>query len=130
MLTPALIGIGKGANLPNASTFCGRCESVCPMKIPLPKLMRHWREAEFQSGAPPWTQRTALAAWAALARRPRLYHLAMRFAAATLGAFGGAGRRFRRLPLAGGWTRHRDLAAPEGRTFQQLWAETQRGVPK
>ena len=44
VLTPSLIGVDKGGHLPNASTFCGRCESVCPMKIPLPKMMRHWRE--------------------------------------------------------------------------------------
>ncbi len=47
VLTPTLIGIAEAGNLPNASTFCGRCESVCPMKIPLPKMMRHWREREF-----------------------------------------------------------------------------------
>ena len=34
------IGIEKGWPLPNASTFCGRCEEVCPVRIPLPKLMR------------------------------------------------------------------------------------------
>ena len=130
VLTPALIGIGKGANLPNASSFCGRCESVCPMRIPLPKLMRHWREADFAVGQQPFMQRAALAAWAALATRPRLYHLAMRFAAAGLGAAGSLRGRFRRLPLARAWTRHRDLAAPQGRTFQQLWSEQQRGVPR
>ena len=37
VLTPTLIGIDKGGHLPNASTFCGRCESVCPVRIPLPK---------------------------------------------------------------------------------------------
>ncbi|MGH7083817.1 MAG: lactate utilization protein B, partial [Acetobacteraceae bacterium] len=47
VLTPALIGVDKAGHLPNASTFCGRCESVCPMKIPLPGMMRHWREREF-----------------------------------------------------------------------------------
>lgn len=130
VLTPALIGIGAGANLPNASTFCGRCESVCPMRIPLPKLMRHWREADFEAGQPPLMQRMALKAWAGLAKRPRLYHLAMRFGAALLGAAGRGRGRLTWLPLAGGWTKHRDLAAPEGRTFQQLWAETQRGVPR
>ena len=41
VLTPSLIGVKDAGNLPNASTFCGSCESVCPMKIPLPKLMRH-----------------------------------------------------------------------------------------
>jgi len=130
VLTPALIGVEKGASLPNASTFCGRCEAVCPMKIPLPKLMRHWREAEFEAGLPPLHQRLALRAWAALARRPALYHYAMRFAAAALSALGGGDRRLRTLPFAGGWTKHRDLAAPQGRTFQQLWAETRRGVPR
>lgn len=132
VLTPALIGIEKGANLPSASTFCGRCESVCPMRIPLPKLMRHWREADFEAGQPPWTQRMALAAWAGLATRPRLYHLTMRFSAALLSAaarWRGRGR-FHWLPLARGWTQHRDLAAPQGRTFQQLWSETHQGVPK
>ena len=34
VLTPALIGIDKAGQLPNASTFCGRCEEVCPMTHP------------------------------------------------------------------------------------------------
>ena len=40
VLTPTLIGIDKAGHLPNASTFCGRCEEVCPMRIPLPRMMR------------------------------------------------------------------------------------------
>ena len=130
VMTPALIGIAKGGDLPNASTFCGRCESVCPMKIPLPKLMRHWREAEFQAGGAPWPYRLGLGVWGYLARRPRAYHLLARFAAAGLGALGRGKGALRWLPLAGGWTAHRDLPAPQGRTFQQLWSETERRVPR
>ena len=48
VLTPSLIGVAEGGQLPNASTFCGRCEAVCPVRIPLPKMMRHWREREFE----------------------------------------------------------------------------------
>ena len=48
VLTPQLIGIEQGWPLPNASTFCGRCEEVCPVRIPLPKLMRHWRTEQFE----------------------------------------------------------------------------------
>lgn len=100
------------------------------MKIPLPKLMRHHREAEYDLGGGTWAYRKGLKAWAWLARRPRLYHLAMRFGVMGLKAYALGRGSFRSLPLAGGWTRHRDLAAPQGRTFQQLWAETQRGVPR
>src|SRR6201993_4478063 len=46
VLTPSLLGVAEAGHLPNASTFCGQCESVCPVKIPLPKLMRHWRARE------------------------------------------------------------------------------------
>src|SRR5215217_1593978 len=64
VLTPSLIGVENSALLPNASTFCGRCEEVCPMRIPLPGLMRHWREEEFKAGDTPLTYRLGLKAWA------------------------------------------------------------------
>ena len=115
VLTPALAGIERTANLPNASTFCGKCESVCPVKIPLPKMMRHWREREFERHLTP----------AGAAAQPRA--LALRRAAAGAlpdGDAGGGGgarrcgpraRRVRSLPFAGGWTEGRDLPLPEGR---------------
>ncbi len=53
----------EGEHLPNASTFCGRCESVCPVRIPLPKLMRHWREREFERHLTPATVRSGLPLW-------------------------------------------------------------------
>jgi L-lactate dehydrogenase complex protein LldF len=126
VLTPALVGLAASHDLPNASTFCGRCEAVCPMKIPLPGLMRLWREKEFDQKLTPAHVRAGLKAWAFFAKRPRLYHLAARLAATTLGALGRSTGRFARLPLASGWTRHRDLPAPQGRTFQELWAERER----
>ena len=62
VLTPALVGVGEAGHLPNASTFCGRCESVCPVKIPLPKMMRHWREREFARRLSPPAYRSGPAA--------------------------------------------------------------------
>lgn len=121
VLTPTLIGIDKAGHLPNASTFCGRCESVCPMRIPLPRMMRAWREREFERHLNPAVQRWGLKAWAFLARRPALYRLASSVAAKAIGWLSGGKGRLARLPLAGGWTRHRDLPAPEGKTFQELW---------
>jgi len=126
VLTPTLLGVDKAGHLPNASTFCGRCESVCPVRIPLPKLMRHWREREFERHLTPATVRSGLAFWGFFATRPRLYGLATRAAMATLGWLGRRKGRFGWLPLAGGWTQYRDFPAPEGSTFQAQWAKQRR----
>ena len=115
VLDPAIFGLEQTHQLPNASTFCGRCESVCPMMIPLPKLMRHWRDKEFERGLSPAAQRCGLRFWAFFARRPRLYRLATAHRHAGARQRSGARRgRFRRLPLAAGWTSYRDMPAPAG----------------
>ena len=121
VLDPAIFGLEETRALPNASTFCGRCEAVCPMMIPLPKMMRHWREKEFERGLSPATQRWGIRFWAFVAARPWLYRLAARIAMRALGNLGAEAGRFRSLPLAGGWTAHRDLPAPEGRTFMDQY---------
>jgi L-lactate dehydrogenase complex protein LldF len=95
---------------------------VCPVKIPLPGLLRELRRQQFERGLTPAPIRWALRAWAALARRPAVYHLAMRIGIPLLSAFGRRRGALSRLPLAGGWTDTRDLPAPQGRTFQQAWS--------
>ena len=126
VLTPSLIGVDQAGQLPNASTFCGKCESVCPVKIPLPNLMRHWREREFERHLTPATLRRNLALWAWFARRPAAYRLATRAGAAVLGILGRRRGRLAYLPLAGGWTEGRDLPAPEGDTFFARHARAER----
>ena len=126
VLTPSLIGVDKAGHLPNASTFCGKCESVCPVKIPLPSMMRHWREREFERHLSPSSTRTNLALWAWVAKRPSLYRLATRIGAKALALLAGKKGRFASLPFAGGWTAGRDLPAPEGDTFFARYAAQQR----
>ena len=128
VLDPAIFGLELTHHLPNASTFCGRCESVCPMMIPLPKLMRHWRDKEFERGLSPATQRWGMRFWAFFAARPRLYRLATRLAMKALGNLAGGEGRLRSLPVAGGWTKHRDMPAPEGRTFIDLYKRGKRAA--
>jgi len=125
VIDPALIGLEKTRHLPNASTFCGRCEEVCPMRIPLPKMLRYWREQEFERGLQPASQRLGIKLWAWVARRPRLYRRLTGLAMGVLGRLGARRGRLGRLPLAGGWTLYRDLPAPEGKTFHAEWKARQ-----
>ncbi len=120
VLTPQLIGVNEAGHLPNASSFCGKCEEVCPMHIPLPKMMRHWREQEFEKHLGPASVRFGIKIWAFFAKRPWLYRFASGLAARVLSLIGGRKKRLRSFPLAGGWTCVRDLPAPEGKTFHQL----------
>jgi L-lactate dehydrogenase complex protein LldF len=118
VLTPSLVGIDQAGHLPNASSFCGRCEAVCPVKIPLPNMMRHWREREFERHLIPATTRRGLGIWAWFALRPRAYRVATWLAMGALSRFARGRGALRNVPFAGGWTAGRDLPAPEpGGTF-------------
>ena len=123
VVTPALIGIENARHLPNASTFCGRCEEVCPMRIPIPKMLRHWREKEFERHLQPTSMRWGLGLWAWMAKRPKLYRKATALAARVLANQAHGKGRLSKVPLASGWTEFRDLPAPQGKTFHQLWKE-------
>ena len=89
----------------------------------------HELAAEFPEHAaklsPPRFRR-GLAVWAWFANRPRLYRFGTRAAMGMLGRLGARRGRFKKLPLAGGWTAFRDLPAPVGGTFQQQWAKRKR----
>jgi L-lactate dehydrogenase complex protein LldF len=126
VLTPQLAGIDEAAHLPNASTFCGRCQAVCPMNIPLPKMMRQWREREFLQSPQGSRPKLLLRCWSFLAQNPPLYRAAAGVAAHILSLLAGKRGRFSALPFAGGWTKYRDFPAPAPRTFQSLWRERQR----
>lgn len=71
---PGPIGSALG-HLPGLSTFCGRCAEVCPVKIPLPKIMRYWRAREYADRLAPRPIVAGLGIWAYAAKRPWLYRL-------------------------------------------------------
>ena len=94
-----------------------RCESVCPVRIPLPKLMRHWREREFERHLTPATVRSGLKLWGLLRQAPWPLSAGdpRRDGGGSPAASAAAspGCRWRR-----GWTKYRDFPAPQGETFQ------------
>lgn len=124
VINPAFLGIETARDLPSASTFCGKCEEVCPVKIPITKLLRNWRGKSLASSASR-SERIMLRAWAFVARRPRLYHLATSLGMAALSGLGRSRGAFHRLPFAKSWTAGRDFPVPQGSTFQKLWAKRQ-----
>ncbi len=121
-LNPGMLGVAAASHHANASTFCGRCAEVCPVKIPLPKIMRYWRAREYADGLAPKANVLGLSLWAYAAKRPALYRLGANLAARVLRMLGRDGR-VRSLPLMKGWFLVRDFPAPQGKTFQELWSE-------
>jgi len=124
-LTPGLLGIESTHHLPMASTFCGRCEEVCPVKIPLTQIMRHWREEAHQRQVVAPLPRLGLAVFTYAARFPAFYRLGADLFARALRLWTGP-RRAKSLPIPNGWTAARDFPAPQGRSFQSLWREGKR----
>ena len=121
VLTPTYVGIENAGDLPNAATFCGECAVVCPVKIPLPDLMRKLREKQFDGRLRPFGERAAIGLWSFVVTRPALYAALTKVAARFASWMGGREKLIHRLPGLDGWTHGRDMPAPEGKTFRELY---------
>jgi len=128
VLTPAMTSLKQAGDLPNACTLNGRCKEVCPVNIPLPDLMRRLREKQWRENLTPRSFRFGLGVWAFAVRRPWLYRLGSRVGVGVMRLLAGRRGRLSILPGAGGWTRHRNLPAPEGATFMQQYKRVKRGA--
>jgi L-lactate dehydrogenase complex protein LldF len=119
LLTPLFAGLESAPDLPQASTLCGQCAVVCPVRIRLPDLIRTLREKQTAIGLRPVAERLRLKAWAWLAGKPWAYRLASRIARTYLASLAG-GRR--PSSLLSGWSTGRDFPVPQGETFGDLYA--------
>lgn len=119
--TPLLVGLQNAANLPNACSLNGRCAEVCPVKIPLPKLLRALRKQMFERGLIDLPSRMGLAMWGLISNHPKLFRLSIGLSSLMLHLLGKRRGSIRRLPMAGGWTDARDLPAPSGTGFVAKW---------
>jgi L-lactate dehydrogenase complex protein LldF len=127
VLTPMIAGHEKAKELPHACTLNGGCQQVCPVKIPLPDLLRRLRHEQWEQGFIDGKTRWGIGLWAWLATRPSLYRTATRLGVAVLEWLGRSSGRFRHLPLASGWTAGRDMPAPQSaETFHTQWAKRKR----
>jgi L-lactate dehydrogenase complex protein LldF len=110
VITPQLMGIEKTSQLPYASSLCGACREVCPVKIDIPRLLLHLR-AEIAPRKGSIAERLAFKVWARTMMSPTLYKLGS-----------VAGRIFQRvMPISRAWTNGRDLRPIESKSFHDLW---------
>lgn len=111
VITPQLMGIQKAAQLPFASSLCGACRDVCPVKIDIPQLLLHLR-GEISPRKGSMSERLAFKMWARVMTSPALYKLSS-----------VAGRILQRvMPISRAWTNGRDLRPIESKSFHDLWS--------
>ena len=126
ILTPQLRGLDRDGSLPFASTLCGACKEVCPVKIDIPRILVELRGQVVRRRAAQPLGRfgaEALAMGAALRmfENPALLALAQRGAHLAGRALGRDGR-INWLPFGlGGWTASRDMPAPPAESFRSWW---------
>jgi L-lactate dehydrogenase complex protein LldF len=121
VLTPALRGLDDFGALPHASTLCGACREICPVRIDLPRMLLALRARDTEAGHSPGWVRHGLRVYAMLATRPVLFRAAT-WVGRRLARLGADDGWLRRLPgPLHGWTAHRDLPAPAARTFTAAW---------
>jgi L-lactate dehydrogenase complex protein LldF len=152
VLTPQLIGREKAADLPFASSLCGACHEVCPVKINIPKMLLHLRSqikegvanadipdrpahnrgisnaelsgiARLRQGMRNAAEHGAFRVWAMTMKSDRAYERAARLLRLAQTLFGYTKRKAPRgLPVPG-WSRTRDFPLFAQRSFREQWAE-------
>jgi L-lactate dehydrogenase complex protein LldF len=128
VITPQLVGLEKTAQLPYASSLCGACREVCPVKIDIPRLLLHLRseitEAAVQKRR---AERMAFKLWAMVMSRTWLYELSARVGGVFQrllvrdGKIGKLNKSGWLAPPLLAWTSGRDLRPIEQKTFRDKW---------
>ncbi len=117
ILSPQLAGMGAHTDLPWASSLCGACYEVCPVKIDIPSVLIHLRQKAVAAGEGAAAERLAMEAVARVFNSRSKYERAQR--AVRL----GAGPLARIPGPLRAWTEHRDLPDPPRQTFREWWRE-------
>jgi L-lactate dehydrogenase complex protein LldF len=121
VLTPGL-NLEKYAALPFASTLCGSCTAVCPVKIDLDAQLYRWRQIVTKAGFVPPSKRVGMRFVGAVVSRPRVFET---LGAVTRGMMRVLPRGIMRK-LAGPWTRARELPIAPPQSFRAWYRSRQR----
>ncbi len=130
ILTPQLQSMQHSQSLPYASSLCGACYEVCPVKINIPEVLIHLRSEIVQSGSAPLSERLAMkAAGVALADGSRLSAI-QKLARAAQWPFERDGHLVNLPGPFRAWSESRDLPAVPRQSFRDWWAKREKGKRK
>ncbi len=123
IVTPGLHGMDPWWDLPHASTLCGACEEVCPVRIQIPRMLIELRrQAAVEGRLPGWLE-WGMRRYARTATDPARWGRAKRWAARLTAPISSQGW-IRRLPGPGrGWTTSRDFPRPAKESFADWWRQ-------
>jgi L-lactate dehydrogenase complex protein LldF len=121
ILTPQLRGVERASTLPYASSLCGACFDVCPVKIDIPRILVHLRGRVVEDGEGPRSEAAAMKGIGWVFRDERRYARAQRVGGVASRPFTRDGK-IHSLPGLGAWTHSRDLPALPAQTFREWWA--------
>ncbi|MCU1291771.1 MAG: iron-sulfur cluster binding protein [Bryobacterales bacterium] len=126
ILTPQLQSMEHSQSLPYASSLCGACYEVCPVKINIPEILIHLRGKAVEQGYSPFSERAAMKAARLVLTKGSRLSMAQKIARIAQFPFEHDGN-LQNLPgLLGGWTAFRDLAAVPPQSFREWWAEREK----
>ena len=117
VLAPGLVGLEETLPLPFASSDCGACADVCPVRIPIPDLLHVWRQRAVERGLTSGMERSVLGLLASTGTRPGLFGWAEKVAGLL------PEQVVRHLPMLREWSAGRETPRAAGRTFHELWDE-------
>jgi L-lactate dehydrogenase complex protein LldF len=121
ILAPQLRGVREAGSLPYASTLCGACAEVCPVKIDIPRVLVHLRGKVVRESVKSLArERLAMRALARIFASERRLARAQRLGRVLQRPFVDEGR-IERLPGLGAWMRTRDIRSLPEQTFREWW---------
>ncbi len=124
VITPTLVGRENAAQLPFASSLCGACRDVCPVRIDLPRMLLAQRRKIAAEAPGKRAERVAMRLYGAATAKASRYRWAGR-ALYLVSRLFGAKTGWWRPPFLSGWTQQRDFPAPARESFRQRWAKRQ-----
>ena len=129
IVSPTLVGLKEAKDLPQASSLCGACREVCPIKINIPRMLLHLRHKLAESSneaesAATTAEKQAAQSYAWLMSNPSALSALRKVGRIAQKPFVSDEKISRRvsLPLVSKWTAARDLPSLPNRTFKEIWA--------